>query len=318
MFHKTEGSDLGMDRLDAMRLVLAVVDEGSLSAAARRLGLPLSTVSRRLSDLEAHLAARLFVRSNRRVAPTEAGAAYAAASRRILDQVAEAERAVAGEYAVPRGELVITAPMVFGRLHVLPLVTGFLRAHPAVTVRLQLADRVLHLHDDHIDLALRIGDLPDSSMVAVRVGAIRRVICASPAYLAARGTPMLPADLAGHDCIAFTGAGGSDAWRLGPADGGGGGGGGGGVRIHARLVVNTAEAAVDAAIAGLGLTRVLSYQVAAAVAAGRLVRVLDAADAATIPVSLVHLGQAPLPQKLRAFLDFAGPRLRSSLAAGPA
>jgi DNA-binding transcriptional LysR family regulator len=183
-----------LDRFEAMRLLVAVADQGSLSAAGRHLRLPLSTVSRRLSDLEAHLSARLVVRSNRRIALTEAGQAYVAASRRILDQVAEAERAAAGEYAAARGELVMTAPMVFGRLHVLPVVTAFLRAQPEVTVRLILADRVLHLHDDHVDLALRIGDLPDSSLIAVRVGAIRRVICASPAHLAEHGHPEVPED----------------------------------------------------------------------------------------------------------------------------
>jgi DNA-binding transcriptional LysR family regulator len=298
-----------MDRLEAMQLLLTVAEQGSLSAAGRHLRLPLSTVSRRISDLEAHLSARLLVRSSRRVELTEAGQAYVAASRRILDQVAEAERAASGEYAAARGELVITAPMVFGRLHVLPVVTAFLRAQPEVTVRLILADRVLHLHDDHVDVALRIGALPDSSLIAVRIGAIRRVICASPAYLGERGVPVVPDDLIGHDCITFSGGGIIEGWRFAA------GGQERTIAVRARLVVNTAEAAIDAAVAGLGLTRVLSYQIAAPLAAGLLVRVLDDADPGQMPVSLVHAGQGPLPQKLRAFLDFAAPRLRAGLAA---
>lgn len=178
-----------MDRIDAMSVLHAVVAAGSLSGAGRRLGIPLSTVSRKVSDLEAHLGARLLVRSTRSIGLTEAGKAYVVATRRILEDLAEAERAAAGEYAVVKGEMVITAPIVFGRLHMVPVVTDFLRSYPETDVRLVLTDRLLHLMEDHVDLAVRIATLPDSSDVAVKVGTIRRVVCASPEYLKRRGRP---------------------------------------------------------------------------------------------------------------------------------
>jgi DNA-binding transcriptional LysR family regulator len=297
-----------MDRLDAMSVLIAVIDAGSLSGAGRALGLPLSTVSRKISDLEAHLQVRLLIRTNRQIVLTEAGRSYVAACKRILDDLAEAERAAAGEYTAPRGELVITAPLVFGRLHMLPVVTAFLQAYPAIDIRLLLADRVMHLTDDHVDLALRIGALPDSSLVATRVGLIRRVVCASPAYFTQRGVPRDPADLAAHDCVTFTGLAMPDAWVFGRK------GAESTIRIRSRLAVSTAEAAIDAAIAGLGVTRVLSYQIRASAAAGLLSVVLEDHEPEPAPVSLIHAAQGVLPQKLRAFLDFAVPRLKAGLA----
>ena len=192
-----------MDRLQAMKVLLAVVEAGSLSAASRRLKVPLATVSRRIGELEAHLGAKLLNRTSRSLDLTDAGRDYLAASRRILDDVAEAERAAAGEYAAPKGDLIITAPLVFGRLHVLPVVIEFIKAYPEVDIRLVLNDRIVSLAEDHVDLAVRIGEMPDSSLVAMRVGSISRIVCASPAYLAARGRPRHPAELAGHDCITF-------------------------------------------------------------------------------------------------------------------
>ncbi len=302
---------MAMDRLDAMAVLLRVVEEGGLSAAGRKLGVPLTTVSRTISNLEARLGARLLLRSNRSATLTEAGQSYVAACRRILDDVAEAELAASGAFTTARGELTITAPIVFGRLHVLPVVTAFLQSFPDVDVRLTLADRLLHLQDDHVDLALRIGALPDSGLMAVRLGAVRRVVCASPDYLAAQGTPLEPDDLSGHRCITFVGLDSPDRWsfRVGGRDRT--------VPVRSRLAVNTAEAAVDAAVAGVGLTRVLSYQVAVARTAGRLETVLEAFEPAPAPVSLVFVGQGPLPRKTRAFLDFAGPRLRERLASEP-
>jgi DNA-binding transcriptional LysR family regulator len=296
-----------MDRIDAMSVLHAVVEAGSLSAAGRRLGIPLSTVSRKVSDLEGHLGARLLVRSTRNVSLTEAGKAYVIATRRILEDLAEAERSAAGEYAVVKGELVITAPIVFGRMHMVPVVTAFLQAYPETNVRLILADRLLHLMDDHIDLALRIATLPDSSDVAVKVGTIRRVVCASPDYLERRGRPQVPAELANHDVVTFSALAPSEAWTFGK------GAAARPATSRSRLTVNTAEAAIDAAIAGVGLTRVLSYQIADAVSAGRLVTILDDHAPDPVPVSLVYPGQGLLPQKLRAFLDFAAPRLKAGL-----
>ena len=302
-----------MDRLDAMSILLAAVEAGSLSAASRRLGIPLATVSRKVSELEAHLNARLLHRSSRRLTLTEAGQDYAAACRRILDQVAEAERAAAGEYSLPRGELLLTAPVVFGRLHVLPVVLGFLAAYPDIDIRMQLADRAFDLREEQVDLAVRIGPLPDSDMVAVRVGSMRRVVCASPAYVAARGIPAHPAELAAHDCITFDGLSGGQAWRFPDASGKSVP-----VPLRSRLTVTTAEAAADAAIAGLGLARLLDYQVAAARRSGALVLALEAFEPPPWPVSLVRAGNRQVPLKLRAFLDFATPRLKAALAADAA
>jgi DNA-binding transcriptional LysR family regulator len=267
--------------------------------------MPLATVSRKVSELEAQLKTRLLNRTSRKVTLTEAGELYVAASRRILDEVHEAERAASGEYSAPKGDLVITAPVVFGRLHVLPVVTDFLKAHPEIDIRLLLSDRLAALLEERIDVAVRIGELPDSSLIAARVGSIRHVVCASPAYFAARGRPARPADLATHDCITFEGLASPGSWNIGKKDKS--------VVVHSRLVVNTAEAAIDAAIAGLGITRVLSYQVANAVAAGTLATVLQEFEPSPWPVSLVFGGQRPLPQKLRAFLSFATPRLKEAL-----
>jgi DNA-binding transcriptional LysR family regulator len=298
-----------MNRLDAMSILVAVVEGGSLSAAARRTGTPLATVSRKVSDLETHLKARLLNRSSRKLTLTDAGRDYVAACRRILEDVGEAERSASGEFTAPRGHLVLSAPIVFGRLHLLPIVAAFLEAYPEIDVRLTLADRVVNLLEERVDAALRIGVLADSSMTAVKVGQIRRVVCGAPAYLKKQGRPQVPGDLGAHRCITFEGLQSPSAWLF-PAK----------KRVQAvpirsRLVVNTAEAAVDAAVAGLGLTRVFSYQVAVARAAKKIEIVLEDFEPAPLPVNLVHPGGQLLPLKLRAFIDFAAPRLRGLLAA---
>src|SRR5262245_19882265 len=253
-----------MDRLEAMTVFATAVEVGSLSSAGRKLGMPLATVSRKISELELHVKARLLVRSTRKLILTDAGQSYLVACKRILEEVSEAERIASGEYRAPRGELIVTAPIVYGRLHVLPVITEFIRAYPDVDVQLVLADRIINLSDDHVDVALRLGELPDSNLVATRLGAVRQVVCASPDYLARRGTPVTPRELAEHDCITFAEIMSSSVWtfRQPRAELS--------VPVHSRLVVNTAEAAIDAALAGVGLTRVLSYQVAQAVKAGTL------------------------------------------------
>jgi DNA-binding transcriptional LysR family regulator len=296
-----------MDRLESMTVLLAVMDAGSLSAAGRKLGMPLPTVSRKVSELEAHLKARLLTRTTRRLTLTDAGRSYVAACRRILEDIHEAERAAAGEYSEPRGELVVTAPVVFGRLHVVPIVNEFLKAYPEVTVRLALGDRLVNLVEDHIDLALRIGDLPDSGLTTTSLGAIRRVACASPTYLAERGTPSDPRELSSHQCVSFELFAPANTWRFRDD------GVDTGVEIHPRLVVNTAEAAIDAAIAGVGITCILSYQVESALRAGLLDLVLRRFEPEPIPVSFLYSGQGRLAQKLRALLDFAAPRVRERL-----
>lgn len=297
-----------MNRLEAMSTLLAAVDAGSLSAGSRKLGLPLATVSRRVSDLEAVLHTKLLLRTSRRLELTDAGRSYVAACREILAAVDQAERTAAGEYAAPRGEIVVTAPIVFGRLHMLPVIVDFLEAYPDIDVRLVLTDRVAHFIEDHIDVALRIGALPDSSLIATRLGAVRRIVCASPAYLKrGRSAPKRPNDLEGHACITFEGLMSPTIWRF-PS-----GKDETSVAIKSRLVVNTAEAAIDAAVAGLGVTRVLSYQVADALHARALKILLADFEPEPSPVNLVYAGQGMLPIKTRAFIDFAAERLRHSL-----
>ena len=295
------------DRLDSMSILVAAVDAGSLSAGARELGMPLATVSRRVADLEERLRTQLLLRSARGLALTEAGTAYVAACRRILEQVAEAERSAAGEYSTPKGLLTLTSPIVFGRLHMVPVIVEFLKAYPDVDVRLEQSDRLVGLQEEQIDAAIRIGRLPDSSLRARRLGDVRWVVCASPAYLAARGRPERAEDLAHHDCITFENLMSADRWRFG------GERDDRQVRIRSRMIVNTAQAAIGAAEAGLGITRVLSYQVASAVAARRLVTILEAEEPEAWPVNILY-GGGLVPQKLRAFIDFASPRLSSVLS----
>jgi DNA-binding transcriptional LysR family regulator len=296
-----------MDRFEAMSLLVSAVDAGSLSAAARRLGLPLATVSRKVGQLESRLKTRLLNRSSRRLTLTDSGRAYVEACRRILDELHDAEQAAAGEYRVPRGQLVVSAPIVMGRLHVLPVAVEFIRAHPEVDLRLDLADRYVNLLEEQVDLAVRVGDLPDSGLIATRVGSIRLVTCASPAYFAAHGVPQAPRDLRAHDCITFEGLSPSDAWRFrhGAVDVT--------VPVRSRLAVSTAEAAIDAAAAGLGITRVLSYQIERALRAGLLAATLREFEHPPRPVSLVFPGGRRLPLKVRAFLDFAVPELKKAL-----
>lgn len=296
-----------MDRLEAMRTLIAAVDGGSLSAASRTLRTPLATVSRRVSDLEAHLGAQLLVRTSRKLILTEAGEAFVASARRIIDELSEAERAASGEYREPRGELIVTAPILFGRLHIAPIVHDFLSVYPQVSVRLVLSDAVIDLVEAHVDVAVRIGRLPDSDLIARTAGHIRWVLCASPAYLARAGEPQTPEEIADHDCIAFEGLQTSRSWTIGS------GPTARVVPIRPRFSVNTAEAVVEGAAAGLGIARVLSYQAADAIARGRVLPILHACGADPIPVSLIHQPQRVQPLKRRAFLDYALPRLAIAL-----
>ena len=297
-----------MDRLEAMSVLLSAVENGSLSKASRKLGLPLATVSRKVSELESHLKATLLVRSAKGLELTPTGRSYVTAAKAILEQLTEAERAAAGEYTEPKGDLVVTAPVMFGRLHVLPVVTRFLDAYPEVAVGLVLTDRVTHFLDDQVDVALRIGALPDSSLIATRLGTVRHVVCASPDYLAANGTPATLDDLARHRVISFQSVSALSTWDF-HADG---------VDLAAsfrsRLSVNTIDAAIEAALSGAGLVRAVSYQVVDHVQNGRLAVVLDAFAPPLRPVHLVYDKQNRLPLKLRAFVDFVVPRLRERIA----
>ena len=291
-----------MNRLESMSLLIATVDAGSLSGAARSLGMPLATLSRKVGELEAHLKTRLLHRTTRQLSLTEAGHAYVAACRRILEDIEEA-----GEYLAPKGELIITTPVAFGRMHVLPVVTEFLALYPEIDIRLVLADRVVHLMEEHVDVAVRIGELPDSTLVATKVGNIHRIICGSKDYLDRYGIPTHPRELIHHQCISFDALSTGQSWVFqsgkSPLS----------IPIHARLTVNTAEAAIAAASLGIGLTNVLSYQAAEALHHGSLHTVLDTFSPTAWPISLVHTGQSPLPLKLRVFLDFMTPRLRERM-----
>jgi DNA-binding transcriptional LysR family regulator len=299
-----------MDRLEAMAILLKVVEKQGFSAASRDLGIPLATVSRKVSELENHIGSKLLVRTTRSVALTDAGATYVAAAKRILEEIDEAERATAAELYVPRGELVLTAPVLFGRLHILPLVTEFLAAYPEIDVRLLLSDRNLHLIEDHIDMAVRIGALPDSSMIATSVGSMRTVVCLSPRLVAIHGEPRKPEDLTALPCVRFEFLSPASAWPFRLQDGATIE-----VPIRPRLSVSTAEAAVWAAAQDVGVTRVLHYQCADAVRDGSLRIVLAGFEVPPLPVHLLHAARGALPAKMRVFLAFAAERLRQRLVA---
>lgn len=298
-----------MDRFDAMTMLLEVVERGSFSAASRSLRVPLATLSRRVSDLEKRLGTRLLIRTTRRLSLTDAGTAYVAAARRILDQLDEAERNAAGEFVEPKGELVLTAPLMYGRLHVLPVVGEFLAAYPDIDIQLRLVDRNIDLVGDHVDMAIRIGHLPDSSMVATTVGQLRTLTCASPALLAERGSPQTPGDLQHYPCIALDTPTPTPAWRYKAP----GASNFVDITVRPRLTVTTADAAAEAAIQGIGITQLLHYQVADALADGSLRPLLESHEIEPSPVHMLHASRGQMPLKMRCFLDFAAPRLRVRL-----
>lgn len=297
-----------MDRFESMSVFVTVVEEGGFSAASRRLGRPLATVSRKVSELEDQLGLTLLNRTTRHVTLTESGRQYFEACRRILKDLEEAERTAAGEHQQPRGELIVTAPIVFGRLHIVPIVTELMASYPELQVRLILVDRVVSLLEENADIAVRIGRLSDSTMVATRVGATTRVLCASPDYLEKNGVPRHISELANHDCINVTVLPPANGWLLESE------GRELGMPIHAKLVVTTAEGGIEAAIRGAGIVQAQCYQVASAVRAGKLQLVLKDFEPKHAPINLVYQRGKLVPAKIRAFLDHAAPRLRSALS----
>ena len=295
-----------MDHLDSLRAFVAVADSAGFAAAARKLGLSAPAVTRAVAAIETRLGAQLLQRSTRSVRLTEVGARFLDDCRRILAELDEAEASAGGAHTAPQGQLAITASTMFGRLHVAPILLDFLALHPSLTVRSLFVDRVVHLLDEGFDLAVRIAHLPDSSLTAVPVGAVRRVVIASPEYLARHGVPRTPAELARHDAVGFSQDGGASApWVFHR----------GAERELAQprmqLIANAGEVGIDAAIRGLGLARALAYQVDADVLAGRLKIVLAEFEPAPIPVHLVYVAGRKAPAKVRAFIDFAAERLRS-------
>ena len=286
-----------MDRLEELANFVAIVEAGSLVGASRRLRRSPPAVTRALSALEDRIGSRLVERTTRRLAPTEAGSALAERARVLL---AEYDGMLAGASQAPvRGVLRITAPVQFGRRHVALIVSAFLNAHPEVRVELSLSDRNLDLIDEGLDLAVRIGPLADSSLIARHVGNVRRVVVASPAYLGRRGVPLKPADLAAHDTIFGMARTPAREWRFGPSPRGAV------VRLSPRLLVDDVEAQLQAAKAGRGIARPLSYQVTDELADGSLIRLLQEYEPEPLPVHLVTLGRSHLAPKIRAFLDSA-------------
>ena len=297
-----------MDRLEAMSIIVAVTETGSFSAASRRLKKPVATVSRMVAELEARLKAQLFQRSSRQMTLTDAGRSYIEACKRIIEQVDDAEREVSGEYRIPKGDLAITSPWGLGHMHLMPIAVEFMNAYPEIALRLVLTDRIVGTVEENIDISIRIGNLADSNLIATKVGSVRFVLCASPLYLAEHGHPSEPAELAAHDCISIDSVAPQRSWKfikdgreiVAP--------------IRSRLTVSDSEAAIDAAIASAGITRVMSYKMEAARRAGQLVLMLEEFEQEPWPVHIVYAERKPVPLKLRAFLNWVTPRLKARLA----
>jgi len=297
-----------MDRFHLMSVFVAVVDTGGFAGAARRLSLSPPAITRAVAELERRLGARLLTRTTRVVRVTDAGARYVEDCRRILAEIDEADESAGGAHATPRGRVTITAPMLFGGKHVMPVVTEYLRRYPEVSVACWFVDRVVNMVDEGVDVAVRIGELADSSAQAIRVGVVRRVICASPSYLERHGIPREPDDLHRHSIIAASGVTPAPEWRLAT------GGEVRTIRLAPRLTTTTNDSAITAALEGFGLTRLLSYQVSDQLFTGALVAVLAEFAGDPLPVHLVHREGRHAARKVRAFLDLAIERLRGSPA----
>jgi DNA-binding transcriptional LysR family regulator len=294
-----------MDRLQAMTVFTAVVESGGFASAARKLGLSPPVVTRAVAELEERLGLRLLTRTTRVVRVTEAGARFAEDCRRILAEIDAAEEAASGTHAAARGTLVLTAPVLFGQRYVMPVLVDYLDRCPEVDAQCLFVDRVVNLDEEGVDVAVRIGELPDSSLQAIKVGRVSQVLVASPAYLQAHGSPAHPADLAHHRIVARGGAPADVDWQFDDA--------GKPVpqRLRARIRTSTNDAAIAAAIAGFGITRLLSYQVADALAQGQLQVVLERFQKPALPIHVVHREGRRATQKVRGFIDLAVETLRA-------
>lgn len=296
-----------MDRLHSMRILVKVADAGSFADAARQLHMSPPAVTRAIAYLEEVTGARLFIRSTRSVNLTASGSRYVEDCRRILADIDEAEASAGGSYATPSGILTVTASVLFGQIYVTPILTEFLTLYPSVTGQLLLFDRIVSLMEEGIDVAIRIGHLPDSEYNAAKVGTVRRIICGAPSYFEQNPVPQVPADLTQHTIIATTGSSAPLDWRFGS-------GRSPSVTLHPRLFCNTGDAAISAAISGWGLARVLSYQVAKEVEAGRLRVVLQDYEQEPLPIHVMHSEGRHVSAKTRAFVDFVTERLRREAA----
>jgi len=294
-----------MDRVHAMRVLVRIADTGGFAEAARQLNLSPPAVTRAVAGLEDAIGARLLIRTTRLVKLTEVGRRYVDDCRQILSAIDEAEAAAAGTYARPTGVITITASVLFGQIYIVPIVTEFLDTHPEVTGRLLFLDRVTNLVDEGIDVAIRIGHLPDSSQTAIKVGSVRRVICGSPSYFERHGVPDQPSDLSRHRIIAATSAGTSLDWRFGRDSRTV-------THVTPALLCNSNEGAISAARSGWGLTRVLSYQIGPDLLSGALQTTLDDFGEEPLPIHIVHPEGRNASAKVRAFVDFAAVRLRAN------
>lgn len=296
-----------MDRLHEIEVFIAVADAGSFAKAGARLRLSPPAVTRAISALEDRLGARVFNRTTRSLTITDVGQRFLENARRVLSDLDTAEKEAVGEAAMPQGHLTVTASVTFGRSALAPVVCGFLDRHPRVTASVLLLDRIANLVEEGIDVAVRIGHLPDSNLVAKRIGAVHRILVASPDYLARRGVPASPADLRLHSMIAFTGLMPNREWRFlnGQKPGG--------VSLHPTFEINDAVAAIQAAEMGHGITIALSYMVSDRIRDGKLAPVLDTFTPPPQPVHLVYPHARLVAPKIRAFIDFAAPRLKTAL-----
>ncbi len=300
-----------MDRFQEMQVLVGVAQEQGFAAAARRLNLSAASVTRAVAALEQRIGTQLLVRTTRNVHLSEAGQRYLEDCRRILAEVQDAEASAAGIHAQPRGQLSLTAPVLFGELFVTPLLVRYLQRYPQVSVNALLVDRMANMVDEGIDVAVRIGELPDSGQHSIRVGEVRRVICASAAFLANHGRPQHPEDLRQAPVIAPSSIGQARNWQFNVA------GRALSIRPEPRLLVSASQAAISAASLGLGLTRVLSYQVADKVAAGQLEIVLEAFEQPPLPIHVVYQGGRKAPARVRSFVDFAVQALREHPSLNP-
>jgi DNA-binding transcriptional LysR family regulator len=293
-----------MDKFNLITIFVAVVDTGGFVGAARKLNISPPAVTRAINELESQLKVRLLTRTTRVVRVTEAGARYVEDCRRIITELIDADESVGGVHGAPRGRIAITAPMLFGAKFVTPIVTEYLQRYPEVSASCLFLDRLVHMIDEGVDVAIRIGDLPDSSMQAIRVGYVRRVICASPTYLKKHGLPKNPDDLQKHTIISANSVTPSPEWKLmvnGEQRI---------IKLQSRLNTTTNDSAIVAALNSFGLTRLLSYQVAEFLRDGQLKTVLSEHELAPLPIHVVHREGKHASRKARTFIDLAVERLR--------
>jgi len=293
-----------VDRFSELHIFAAVVENESFSAAARKLGISSPVATRAIADLEARLGIKLLNRTTRYVRVTDAGKRYFEDTKRLLSDLADADEAATGINGEPSGHLAITAPVLFGKIFVLPGIVDYLKRFPKMNVNALFLDRVVNLLEEGLDVGIRIGELADSSMHALRVGTVRRVVCATPEYLALNGTPQTPNDLQHHTIITANGLNNSSEWKFSNVN----------IRVQPRLSFSTNDAAIEAALSGFGVTRLLSYQIAPYLADGRLKAVLNNADSRELPIHIIYREGRYASAKIRNFVDLMAERLRTDEA----